>query len=139
MTVDNRELAKMIVDALSDGYDDEENREEEEAALYNEMFLLGKEGHLMAALQRLCERVEELGESESYEHKKTGRINSEIFTYSHINNYVCFDEVMRDLNGYIKEKGVFKEDIIEYRTENTYDKQNHMWTLTVILSWWGER
>lgn len=138
MPVSSSELSRMIFDALSDGYDDEENREETGIALYNELSQLPGNSVIRIALQRLCERVEELSGSE-YEYKKTGRINCEIFTYSHTKNYICFDKVLSDLNGYIKENGISKEDIIEYRTENTYDKQNHLWTLTVILSWWGKR
>lgn len=35
------ELTKRICDCLSDGYDDEENREETETALYNELSQIG--------------------------------------------------------------------------------------------------
>ena len=54
------ELAKIIIDSLSDGYDDEENREEAETALYNELSQLPGSSFIRVALQRLCERVEEL-------------------------------------------------------------------------------
>lgn len=56
------ELAKMIVDALSDGYDDEEYREETETDLCNELSQLPGNGLIRIALQRLCERVEDLEE-----------------------------------------------------------------------------
>lgn len=58
--MNNIELARMIIDALSDGYDDEENREEAETALYNELLQLSENNMIRIALQRLCERVEEL-------------------------------------------------------------------------------
>lgn len=58
--MNSSELAKMIIDALSDGYDDEESREETEIALYNELSQLRGDSFIRAALQRLCERVEEL-------------------------------------------------------------------------------
>lgn len=35
--MNSSELARRVVDCLSDGYDDEENREEAETALYNEL------------------------------------------------------------------------------------------------------
>ena len=54
------ELARMIVDALSDGYDDEVNREEAETALYSELSQLSGNSAIRIALQRLCERVEDL-------------------------------------------------------------------------------
>lgn len=62
MPVNNSELARMIVDALSDGYDDEENREEAETALYNELSQLSGNSLIKIALLQLCERVEELEE-----------------------------------------------------------------------------
>lgn len=63
------ELSKIVVDALSDGYDDEENREEEERSLYREISLLSGDSFIRAALERLCERVEDLEfvERKSYE------------------------------------------------------------------------
>lgn len=54
------ELSRMIVDALSDGYDDEEGREEAETALYSELSQLSGNSAIRIALQRLCERVEDL-------------------------------------------------------------------------------
>ena len=62
MPVSSSELARMIVDALSDGYDDEENREETETALYNELSQLPGNSFIRVALQRLCERIEDLEE-----------------------------------------------------------------------------
>ena len=56
------ELARMIIDALSDGYDDEENREEAETALYNELSQLPGNSFIRILLQRLCERIEDLEE-----------------------------------------------------------------------------
>ena len=57
------ELAKRICDCLSDGYDDEENREEAEMDLYNELSQISNDSFIKAALLRLCERVEELEEN----------------------------------------------------------------------------
>lgn len=54
------ELARMIIDSLSDGYDDEENREGSEADLYNEISQLPGNSVIRIALQRLSERIEEL-------------------------------------------------------------------------------
>ena len=62
MPVNSSELARMIVDALSDRYDDEENREEAETALYNELSQLSGNSLIKIALLQLCERVEELEE-----------------------------------------------------------------------------
>ena len=56
------ELARKVVDCLSDGYDDEENREEAETALYNELSQLDGNSVVKAALLRLCEIIEELTE-----------------------------------------------------------------------------
>lgn len=62
MLVGSSELSRMIVDALSDGYDDEENREETEIALYNELSQLPSDSFIRVAFQRLCERVTDLEE-----------------------------------------------------------------------------
>lgn len=62
MPVSSSELSRMIVDALSDGYDDEENREETEIALYNELSQLPSDSFIRVAFQRLCERVTDLEE-----------------------------------------------------------------------------
>ena len=62
MPVSSSELSRMVIDALSDGYDDEENREETEIALYNELSQLSGDSFIRTALQRLCERIENLEE-----------------------------------------------------------------------------
>lgn len=54
------ELSRIIVNSLSDGYDDEENREEAETALYNELSQLPGNSIVRIALQKLCERIEDL-------------------------------------------------------------------------------
>lgn len=54
------ELTKRICDCLSDGYDDEESREETETALYNELSQISGDSFIRTALLRLCERVKEL-------------------------------------------------------------------------------
>ena len=56
------ELSIRICNCLSDGYDDEESREDTETALYNELSQISNDSFIKAALLRLCERVEELEE-----------------------------------------------------------------------------
>lgn len=58
--MDNAELTKRIFDCLSDGYDDEENREEAENLLYDSLSQLDKDDPIKAALSGLCETIEEL-------------------------------------------------------------------------------
>lgn len=58
--MDNYELVKRIINCLSDGYDDEETREETEEILHNELLQISNDSFIKAALIRLCERVEEL-------------------------------------------------------------------------------
>lgn len=58
--MNSAELVTRIVDCISDGYDDEENREETEFELYNELSQLESSNILKIALLRLCERIEEL-------------------------------------------------------------------------------
>lgn len=60
--MNSAKLAKRICDCLSDGYDDEESREETETALYKELLLIDTDSFIETALIRLCERVEELEE-----------------------------------------------------------------------------
>lgn len=57
--INSAELAKRIIDCISDGYDDEENREETEMKLYNELSQIDC-GIIRAALIKLCETIEEL-------------------------------------------------------------------------------
>lgn len=54
------ELSVRICDCLSDGYDDEENKEETINALYDEISQLPGDTFVRCALERLCERIEEL-------------------------------------------------------------------------------
>ena len=61
--MNSADLSKRIFDCLSDGYDDEEFREETETALYNELSQISNDSFIKAALLRLCERVEELEEN----------------------------------------------------------------------------
>jgi hypothetical protein len=60
--MNSSELARKIIDCLSDGYDDEENREEAETELYNELSQLNENSVVKAALLKLCETIEELTE-----------------------------------------------------------------------------
>lgn len=60
--MNSSELARRVVDCLSDGYDDGENREEAEIALYHELSQLNGNSTVKAALLKLCEAIEELTE-----------------------------------------------------------------------------
>lgn len=60
--MNSSKLSERIFDCLSDGYDDEENREEAETALYNELSQLPGNSFIRIVLQRLCERIEDLEE-----------------------------------------------------------------------------
>lgn len=60
--MNSSELARRVVDCLSDGYDNEENREEAETELYNELSQLNGNSTVKAAMLRLCETIEELTE-----------------------------------------------------------------------------
>lgn len=60
--MNNVELAKRIFDCLSDGYDNEENREEAENLLYDSLSQIGNDDPIKIALVRLCETIEELQE-----------------------------------------------------------------------------
>lgn len=53
-------LSEKIFDALSDGYDDEESREETIEALQKEIDMLPEDSFLLAAIRCLCERIDEL-------------------------------------------------------------------------------
>ena len=58
--MNNTELAKRILDCISDGYDDEEYRSETEMELYNALLQLNNGNIIKSAFMSLCERVEEL-------------------------------------------------------------------------------
>lgn len=58
--INSAELAKRIIDCISDGYDDEENREDTETKLYNELSQIDNDNPIKAALIKLCETIEEL-------------------------------------------------------------------------------
>lgn len=60
--MNSSELSRKIIDCLSDGYDDEENREEAETELYNELSQLNGNSAIKAALLKLCETIGELTE-----------------------------------------------------------------------------
>ena len=55
-----RELAETIFDCLSDGYDDEENRDEIENLLYDSLWQISNDNPIKIVLVRLCETIEEL-------------------------------------------------------------------------------
>lgn len=58
--MDNGKLAERIFDCLSDGYDDEENREKTENLLYNSLSQLNCNNPIKVVLIKLCETIEEL-------------------------------------------------------------------------------
>ena len=58
--INSAELAKRIVDCISDGYDDEEYREETEDLLYDSLSQLNNDNPIKAVLIELCETIEEL-------------------------------------------------------------------------------
>lgn len=58
--INSAALAKRIVDCISDGYDDEEIREETEKLLYDSLSQLNNDNPIKAALIKLCETIEEL-------------------------------------------------------------------------------
>lgn len=58
--VSSSEMSRMVIDTLSDGYDDGEGRKEIEIVLYNELSQLSGDSFIRMVLQRLCERIEEL-------------------------------------------------------------------------------
>lgn len=60
MEVDNFKLAERICDCISDGYDDEEHREETITALCNELSQIDDSSYMKAAFVKLCETIEEL-------------------------------------------------------------------------------
>ena len=53
-------LAERIIDCISDGYDEEEYREEATTALYNELSQINNTSNIKAAFVMLCKRIEEL-------------------------------------------------------------------------------
>lgn len=60
MELDTRELAEKVVNCLSDGYDDEENRDETENLLYDSLSQISNDNPIKIVLVRLCETIEEL-------------------------------------------------------------------------------
>lgn len=62
-------------------------------------------------------------------------INTEIFTHESVNNYDCFDDVLKMVNDFISENGIQKSDIIEYRTENHLQK-NDKYFYSALISYW---
>lgn len=100
MPVNSSELARMIFDALSDGYDDEENGEEAETALYNELSQLPGNSVIRSALQKLCERVKELEEdADSFierEDKPMKKLFKVTYKETYIKEYVIEAESQED-------------------------------------------
>lgn len=58
--INSAELTKRIIDCISDGYDDEENREETEKLLYDSLSQLNNDNPIKQLLIKLCETIEEL-------------------------------------------------------------------------------
>lgn len=88
MPVSSSELSRMIIDALSDGYDDEENREETEKVLYNELSQLYGDSAIRIALQKLCERVEELEEDADLFMKREDKPMKKLFKVAYKETYI---------------------------------------------------
>ena len=59
-SMNSLKLAERICNCISDGYDDEEYREETITALYNELSQIDGSSYIKAAFVKLCERIEEL-------------------------------------------------------------------------------
>ncbi len=60
--INSYELSKKICDYLSDGYDDEESKEETVTILYNELSQISNDSFIKVALLRLCKRIEDLAD-----------------------------------------------------------------------------
>ena len=60
MQMNSSELAKRIFDCTSDGYDDEEHREEIETELYNALSQIDNNSIIKDAFVALCEKIEDL-------------------------------------------------------------------------------
>lgn len=58
--MNSSKLSKRIVDCLSDGYYDEENRDETENLLYDSLSQISNDNPIKIVLVRLCETIEEL-------------------------------------------------------------------------------
>lgn len=58
--MNSAELAKRIFDCTSDGYDDEEYREEIETELYDALSQIDSDNIIKSSFIALCERIEEL-------------------------------------------------------------------------------
>ena len=58
--MNNAELTKRIIDCISDGYDDEEYRNETETKLYEALSQLNNGNIIKSAFMSLCEKVEDL-------------------------------------------------------------------------------
>ena len=59
-SMNSLKLAERICDCISDGYDDEEYRDETITALYNELSQIDGSSYIKAAFVKLCEQIEEL-------------------------------------------------------------------------------
>lgn len=68
-------------------------------------------------------------------------IKTEIFCYDSPSNYICFDEVLKDINKLIKEEHIKRNDILEYHTKNwsTIEKVDIMWHYEAIISYWVDK
>lgn len=88
MPISSSDLSRMIVDVLSDGYDDEENREETEKVLYNELSQLYGDSAIRIALQKLCERVEELEEDADLFMKREDKPMKKLFKVTYKETYI---------------------------------------------------
>lgn len=58
--MDTKELVEKVFDCLSDGYDDEESRDETENLLYDSLSQISNDNPIKIVLIRLYETIEEL-------------------------------------------------------------------------------
>lgn len=65
----NEELANRVFDSLSDGYDDEEGRDEVVESLIEELNQLPNSSCLRIVVEQLCERIDELLEFDYEEYE----------------------------------------------------------------------
>lgn len=67
-------------------------------------------------------------------------IRTKIFTESDESNFDCMDKMKNMINSLIKDNGIKKDDILEYRTKNwcSYEPYATIYYIEVVISWWVE-
>ena len=64
-------------------------------------------------------------------------IKLETFIELNTNRYKAKEDVMKNLNDYIKKHGISRADILEFRTDCQYSNSNRTFTYKVTISWWS--